>query len=75
LDVLSNPSFIDSIQRDIRLDSFALDILNHIDPDHAFSSTSKSSRKDYRQFSWRDGLLFRNKHLYVSHGSAQLQVL
>ena len=75
LDVPSNPSFLDSIRRDIRLDSFAQDILNHIDPDRASSSMSKSSRKDYRQFSWRDGLLFRNKHLYVPDGPMRLQVL
>jgi hypothetical protein len=75
LDVPSNPSFLDSIQRDIGLDSFAQDVLNHIDPDRASSLTSKNSRKDCRQFSWRDGLLFRNKHLYVPDGPARLQVL
>jgi hypothetical protein len=50
-DVPSNPSFLDSIRRDIRLDSFAQDLVNHIDPDRASSKMSKSSLKDYRQFS------------------------
>jgi pyocin large subunit-like protein len=73
LDVPSNPSFLDSIRRDIKLESFAQDLLNHIDPDHASSSTSKNSRKDYRH-SWRHGLFFRNKHLYARDSLARLQV-
>jgi hypothetical protein len=75
VDVPSNPSFLDSIRRDIRLDFFAHDVLNHIDPNRDSFSTSKSSHKDSRQFSWRVGLLFRKKHLYVRHSQTQRQVL
>jgi hypothetical protein len=75
LDVPTNSSFLESIRRDILLDSFAQDVLNHRAPDQASSSRSKNSRNDYRKFSLRDGSLFRSKHLYVLGGPAQLQVL
>jgi hypothetical protein len=76
LDVPTNSSFLESIRRDIKLDSFAQNVLNHITPNQASSSRSENSHiKDYRQFSWRDCFFFQNKHLYVPNGLAQLQVL
>jgi hypothetical protein len=66
---------LDSIRTNIVLDQFAQDVLNHIIPDRGSCSSSNTSYKNYRQFSWHDGLLFHNNLLYVPDGSSRLQVL
>jgi hypothetical protein len=68
-------SLLDSIRADIISDEFAQDILNHIISDRASSSSSKNPRKDYNQFKWDNGLLFRNTLLYIPNGSSRLQVM
>ena len=67
--------FLDSIRASIGSDDFAQDILDHIVPDRASCSRSKFSRIDYGNFSWHDGLLFRNNRTYIPNGPSRLQVL
>ena len=66
---------LDSIRTGTISDEFAQDVLNHIISDRASSSKSKYPRKDYNQFRWQNGLLFRNTLLYVPNGSSRLQVM
>ena len=75
MDAPNELGFLDSIRKAIRSDTFAQDVFNHISPDRASSSRSNNSRKDYKQFSLKDGLLFRNKLLYIPDCPARLQVL
>jgi hypothetical protein len=72
---LSGSGFLDSIRSKIGSNNFAQDILDHIIPDHASCSRSKFSRVHYNNFSWRDGFLFRNNHMYIPKGPLGLQVL
>ena len=67
--------YIDSIRSSIGSDDFAQDILDHIVPDRASCSRSKFSRMDYGNFSWHDGLLFRNNRTYIPNGPSRLEVL
>ena len=67
--------FLDSICSSIRSDVFAQAILNHIIPDCVSYSRSKFSHMDYGNFSWHDGLLFRNKRTYILNGPSRLVVV
>ena len=49
--------------------------MDHIVPDHAYCSQSKSPRNDYRQCYWHGGFPFRQNLLYVPNGPPRLQVL
>ena len=66
---------LDSIRTGITSDEFAQGVLNQIISDRGSSSFSKNPRKDYNQFRWQDGLLFRNTLLYVPNSSSRLQVM
>ena len=76
-ETLVDSSLLSSIRKHTNSDGFVQDVLDHILPDRASGSSSKTnfSRKDYDQFSWRNGLLFRNNILYVPDGPSRLQVL
>ena len=75
IDTPEDSSLLDSIREHLGTDEFAQDILNHIIPDRASCSQSQNPRQDYNQFSWHDGLLFRQNLLYVPDGPSRLRVL
>ena len=67
--------FLDSIREHIATDAFAQEVLSHIILDRASSSESQNPRLDYTQFTWHDGLLFRQTLLYVPDGPSRLTVM
>ena len=67
--------FLDSIRSSIGSNDFAQDILDHIVPNHASCSQSKFSCMDYGNFSWHDGIFYRNNCTYIPNGPSRLEVL
>jgi hypothetical protein len=63
-------SHLNQISSDINRDVFAEDIQDHILPDHASGSRQNKSHKDYDQFSWHNGFLFRGNLVYIPDGPA-----
>ena len=68
-------SILNSIRQDLRIDVFAQEILDHIDPNRASCSKAQHPHVDYNKFTWQNDLLFYKGLLYVPDGSSRLKVL
>jgi hypothetical protein len=66
---------IDGIRANLKTDSFAQDILVHIDTSRASYFQSQQPDIDYRQFKYHDGLLLFKKLVYVPDCPYRLQIV
>ncbi len=68
-------SILDIIRKGIPSDTFAQQILAHIDPQRPSCCTTQHLPMDYKKFKWCDQFLYYNGRLYLPDGSAWLMVL
>ena len=67
--------FLDIIPRQVHSDDFAKDVLAHISPKHASCSILQGTSRCYKDFKWKDRLLFFKNILYVLYGAPCLRAL
>jgi hypothetical protein len=71
--LLVDSSILDVIRCGIPSDTFAQQILDHIDPQRASCSTRQRPQMDYKKFTWHNELLYYNGLLYVLDGLARFK--